>query len=66
MDIAPFGGVAKELVDLESVDLVFGLKEFDNGLKLDLTVQNLFDKEVEVISGYDAGGRNIFLTLTYK
>jgi outer membrane cobalamin receptor len=35
-------------------------------LKLDLTVQNLFDKEVEVISGYDAGGRNIFLTLTYK
>jgi outer membrane cobalamin receptor len=66
MDIAPYGQEATELVDLESVDLVFGLKEFDNGLKLDLTVQNLFDKEVEVISGYDAGGRNIFLTLTYK
>jgi outer membrane cobalamin receptor len=62
--IDPISGT--ELNDLESVDFVIGLDEWSNGLKLDLTVQNLFDKEVEVIPGYDAGGRNIFLTLTYK
>ena len=50
--------------DLQTVDFIVS-KQFGS-LDVSFTVQDVFDREFEIIPGYGAGGRNFFLTLSYK
>ena len=54
-----------ELDDVRTVDVVIS-KHIQKNLSLSFTVQDLFDNEFEITPGYRAGGRNFFLTLSYK
>jgi outer membrane cobalamin receptor len=51
--------------DVKTVDFVVS-KDISSNLSLSFTVQDLFDREFEIIPGYNAGGRTFFLTLTYR
>lgn len=53
------------LEDVKTVDFVV-TRNISTRLAVNFTVQDLFDKEIEILPGYGAGGRNIFLTLTYR
>lgn len=55
----------KTISDVKTVDFVVS-KDISSNLSLNFTVQDLFDREFEIIPGYDAGGRTFFLTLTYR
>ena len=59
----PYDGAS--LDDIKSVDFVLR-KQLSDNLELAFTVQDVLDDVVEVLPGYDAGGRKFFLTLTYK
>lgn len=54
-----------ELQDIKSFDFVLN-KSLSERYSLSLTVQDVFDNVVEVLPGYNAGGRSFFLTLQYK
>ena len=62
-DPGPYDGAS--LDDIKSVDFVLR-KQLSDKLGLAFTVQDVLDDVVEVLPGYDAGGRKFFLTLTYK
>lgn len=62
-DPGPYDGPS--LSDIKSVDFVLR-KQLSDKLGLAFTVQDVLDDVVEVLPGYDAGGRKFFLTLTYK
>jgi outer membrane cobalamin receptor len=53
------------LEDVKTVDFVV-TRDISSRLAVNLTVQDLFNKEIEILPGYGAGGRNVFLTLTYR
>lgn len=53
------------LDDIQSFDFVL-LLNLNSRLTVQFTVQDLLDNVVEVLPGYDAGGRKYFLTLQYK
>ena len=53
------------LEDVKTVDFVI-TRDISSRLAVNFTIQDLFDKEIEILPGYGAGGRNIFLTLTYR
>lgn len=59
----PYDGTS--LDDIKSIDFVMR-KQLSDKLGLAFTVQDVLDDVVEVLPGYDAGGRKFFLTLTYK
>lgn len=52
------------LEDIQTFDFVISRKF--NRFELDFTVQDLLDREFEIVPGYGAGGRNFYLTVTYK
>jgi len=62
-DPGPYDGPS--LADIKSIDFVMR-KQLSDKLGLAFTVQDVLDDVVEVLPGYDAGGRKFFLTLTYK
>lgn len=51
--------------DISSFDLSIQTK-FDKNILLSLTARDILDREFEVIPGYNAGGRQIFLTVQYS
>lgn len=54
-----------KLEDVNTADFVIS-KLIQKNLSLSFTVQDMFDNEFEITPGYGAGGRNLFLTLSYK
>ena len=57
--------LGSNLDDIQSFDFVFSSEISDN-LTMRFTIQDLLDNVVEILPGYDAGGRRYFLTLQYK
>ena len=55
----------EELDNVNSFDLSVQ-KSVGNNYLLSVTFRDILDKEIEIIPGYGAGGRQIFLTLQYR
>jgi outer membrane cobalamin receptor len=51
--------------DISSFDLSIQTR-FDKNILLSLTARDILDREFEVVPGYSAGGRQIFLTIQYN
>lgn len=62
-DPGPYDGDSLE--DIKTVDFVV-TRSISSNLTVNFTVQDLFDREFEVTPGYGAGGRQFFLTITYR
>ena len=54
-----------QLEDFETVDL-FVTYDYSPVIDITVSVEDAFDKQFEVAPGYDAGGREINLTITYR
>ena len=59
----PYDG--DELEDLQNLSFRY-IKTFANEMELALSIDNMFDDQVEVLPGYDSRGRQIMLTLQRK
>lgn len=55
----------EQLDNVSTFDFVFS-KKLSKNTVMHFTVQDMFDRQFEITPGYGAGGRNFYLTITYK